>query len=104
MTSQNHFTLSFYDDTFKKDLSYLGSVSGRDEDKIAKTRLTPTDANGIPFFEEAKIVLICKKLYSQPMDPEGFVDKSLDEQWYPEKDYHVLYAAEIEQILVRKDS
>ena len=38
------FTLSFYDDTFKKDLSYLGSVSGRDEDKIAKTRLTPTDA------------------------------------------------------------
>ena len=81
------FTLSFYD-----------------EDKIAKTRLTPTDANGIPFFEEAKIVLICKKLYSQPMDPEGFVDKSLDEQWYPEKDYHVLYAAEIEQILVRKDS
>ena len=86
------------------DLSYLGSVSGRDEDKIAKTRLTPTDANGIPFFEEAKIVLICKKLYSQPMDPEGFVDKSLDEQWYPEKDYHVLYAAEIEQILVRKDS
>ena len=32
------FTLSFYDDTFKKDLSYLGSVSGRDEDKIAKTR------------------------------------------------------------------
>ena len=76
----------------------------RDRDKIAKTRLTPTDANGIPFFEEAKIVLICKKLYSQPMDPEGFVDKSLDEQWYPEKDYHVLYAAEIEQILVRKDS
>ena len=62
------FTLSFYDDTFKKDLSYLGSVSGRDEDKIAKTRLTPTDANGIPFFEEAKIVLICKKLYSQPME------------------------------------
>ena len=59
------FTLSFYDDTFKKDLSYLGSVSGRDEDKISKTRLTPTDANGIPYFEEAKIVLICKKLYAQ---------------------------------------
>ena len=100
------FTLSFYDDTFKKDLSYLGSVSGRDEDKIAKTRLTPTDANGIPFFEEAKIVLICKKLYSQPMDPAGFVESqdSLDAQWYPEKDYHVLYAAEIEQILVRTDS
>ena len=99
------FTLSFYDDTFKKDLSYLGSVSGRDEDKISKTRLTPTDANGIPYFEEAKIVLICRKLYSQPMDPSGFAEgsKNLDEEWYPNKDYHVLYAAEIEQILVRQD-
>ena len=101
---EGRFSLSFPSEEYRKEMKYLGTVSGRDEDKIAKTRLTPTDANGIPFFEEAKIVLICKKLYSQPMDPEGFVDKSLDEQWYPEKDYHVLYAAEIEQILVRKDS
>ena len=99
------FTLSFYDDTFKKDLSYLGSVSGRDEAKISKARLTPTDANGIPYFEEAKIVLICKKLYAQPMDPAGFTEagRELDGEWYPEKDYHVLYAAEIEKILVRQD-
>lgn len=104
--SSDTFTLSFYDDTFKKDLSYLGSVSGRDEDKISKTRLTPTDANGIPFFEEAKIVLICRKLFAQPMKPEGFVDafKQLDDEWYPNKDYHVLYVAEIEQILVKQDA
>ena len=101
------FTLSFYDDTFKKDLSYLGSVSGRDEDKIAKTLVRVDRACRGPRAVQGVVriaVLICKKLYSQPMDPEGFVDKSLDEQWYPEKDYHVLYAAEIEQILVRKDS
>lgn len=100
------FSLSFYDDTFKKDLSYLGSVSGRDEaDKISKTRLTETEANGIPFFEEARIVFICKKLFSQAMDQEGFVEdaKELDQEWYPNKDYHVLYVAEIEQILVRQD-
>ncbi|MDD3747177.1 MAG: flavin reductase family protein [Anaerostipes sp.] len=99
------FTLSFYDDTFKQDLTYLGSVSGREEDKISKTRLTPTDANGIPYFEEAKIVFICKKLYKQPMNPEGFIGdaKELDEQWYSNKDYHIMYVAEIEQILVRQD-
>ena len=99
------FTLSFYDDTFKKDLSYLGSVSGRDEDKISKTRLTPTDANGIPYFEEAKIVLICKKLYAQPME-SGRLYRSRPRTgrgMVSEKDYHVLYAAEIEQILVRQD-
>ena len=99
------FSLSFYDEAFKKDLTYLGSVSGRTEDKISKTRLTPTDANGTPYFEEAKIVLICRKLYSQPMDPEGFIGdaKALDAQWYADKDYHTLYVAEIEQILVKQD-
>ena len=49
-----------------------------------------------------QIHLIAARYYFQML--WNNVDKSLDEQWYPEKDYHVLYAAEIEQILVRKDS
>lgn len=30
------FTLSFYDEEYRKTLSYLGTVSGRDEQKIEK--------------------------------------------------------------------
>ena len=39
------------------------------------------------------------------MDPEGFIGdaKALDAQWYADKDYHTLYVAEIEQILVKQD-
>ena len=50
------FTLSFYDDTFKKDLSYLGSVSGRDEDKIAKSNLTVKEYEDVPYFEEGRLI------------------------------------------------
>lgn len=35
------FTLSFFDEGWRKQLAYLGSVSGRDEDKVAKAGLTP---------------------------------------------------------------
>ena len=59
------FTLSFYDDTFKKDLSYLGSVSGRDEDKIAKANLTVKEYEDVPYFEEGRLIFICRKLYAQ---------------------------------------
>lgn len=57
--------------------------------------------DGTPYFGEADTVLICRKLYAQPYDPSCFIDKSCDERWYPDKDYHTLYIAEIEKVLVR---
>ena len=33
------FSLTFFDETFRKKLSYLGTVSGKDEDKISKANL-----------------------------------------------------------------
>ena len=35
------FTLSFFGEEHRKALGYLGTVSGRDEDKISKSGLTP---------------------------------------------------------------
>ena len=48
------------------------------------------------------MVLVCKKLYAQPMDPAGFVDNSLDGQWYPDKDYHKMFVGEVVKVLVKK--
>ncbi len=95
------FSLSVLDESYRKTLSYLGTVSGRNEDKVAKSGLTVTEEDGTPYFEEANTVLVCRKLYAQPYDPSCFIDKSCDEKWYPEKDYHTMYIAEIEKVLVR---
>lgn len=97
-----NFSLTFFDDSFKKQLSYLGSVSGKNEDKISKSNLTIIDLNRTPYFEEGKMSIICKKLYAQEFKPECFIDTNLDEKWYPNKDYHTLYIAEIEKILIKE--
>ncbi|MGG5461523.1 flavin reductase [Clostridium sp. B9] len=95
------FSLTFFDDEYKKALGYLGRVSGRDEDKITNSNLTIAHTENTPYFEEGKVVIVCKKLYNQQLDPNCFLEDGIDERWYPEKDYHVLYISEIKQILVR---
>ena len=89
------FTLSFFDDSYKNMLGYMGKVSGKDEDKIAKSGLTVTDRNGAPVFKEASLTLVCKKMYRDTLKEENFIDKSNIEKWYPQKDYHDVYVAEI---------
>lgn len=93
------FSLSFFDENYKKQLGYLGSISGRDEDKIAKTGLTVAFDNDVPYFNEAETVLFAKKLYAQPMSKEFCIDKDIPEKWYPQNDFHTLYIAEISGIL-----
>ncbi|MFT3995614.1 MAG: flavin reductase [Dysgonomonas sp.] len=97
------FSLTFFDDSYKKALSYLGKVSGRDEDKIAKEGLTIATEDNIPYFKEAHAAIFVKKLFAQPITENSFLDKEIIEKWYPEKDYHVLYIAEITKVL-KKDS
>ena len=99
--SSETFSLTFFDDSYKKTLGYLGSVSGRDEDKITKSGLTVQHINQTPYFEEWLIMMICKKLFAQKMSPESFQVAGLDEKYYLEKDYHTIYFGEIKQILTK---
>ena len=89
------FTLSFFDDSYKKMLGYMGKVSGKDEDKMAKSGLAVTDRNGAPVFKEASLTLVCRKMYRDTLKEENFIDKRNIEQCYPQKDYHDVYVAEI---------
>lgn len=92
-------SLSFFGQDYHKELGYLGSVSGRDENKIEKAGLTIVTENSVPYFAEADTVLLCKKLFAQPFEESAFLDTSILEKWYPDKDYHTLYIAEIEKVL-----
>lgn len=98
------FTLSFFDASYKKALAYMGSHSGRDENKIAKAGLTPVFENGTTYFREAKMVLICRKLYHAPLQEDGFVDKSLVVNNYPQKDFHEMYVGEILKVLTQEEA
>lgn len=90
------FTLTAFDKKYKKDLSLLGTKSGRDGDKIAETQLTiaPADAVDSPTFKEAELIVECKKIYWDDFNPENFLDPVIENS-YPEKDYHRMYFGEI---------
>ncbi len=95
MEKEDIFTLSFFSDAHRDALKFCGSNSGRDVDKIAETGLTPafSDQGGV-YFNEAKLVLECRKLHYQDIDPAGFLDDSLMDH-YPGKDFHRMYTGEI---------
>lgn len=99
--SHDTFSLCFFDESYRKTLSYLGSVSGRDENKVQNSNLTTCFIDETPCFEEANLVVLAKKLYAQEMKPDCFLDSSLDEQWYADKDYHIMYVSEIEKVFIR---
>lgn len=96
------FTLSFYSLEYKKALGVLGAKSGRDVDKIAEVGFTPYYVDGTTAFEEANLIFVCKKQYHQALLPELFDVKENDEKWYPQKDYHIMYMAEIVKVLVKE--
>ena len=96
------FTLSFYGEEYKKALSICGSKSGRDCDKVAEAGLTPYFTDDTAAFEEAELILICKKVYANHMPPTNFIDSEADAKWYPEKDYHTMYIAEITKVLIKE--
>ncbi len=95
------FSLTFFDNSFRSMLSYMGKTSGRDENKIEKSNLTLLTQEDTPYFEEANISIFCKKLFAQEIKPDCFIDQTINEKWYPTVDHHTLYIAEITTILVK---
>lgn len=96
---EDTFTLSFFQGECMNEMGYLGKISGREvPDKIRQSGLHLTMVEGHPTFEEAQQVFVCRKLYKGEIHPENFLDKSQDSRWYPEKDYHLVYIAEIEAV------
>jgi flavin reductase (DIM6/NTAB) family NADH-FMN oxidoreductase RutF len=84
-------------------MAYLGSVSGRDEDKIAKAGLTKIFADNSIYFAEAKMVFICKKVYASPLQKSGFISNETIGKNYPKSDFHTMYVGKIEKILVKDE-
>lgn len=98
LESGEYFSLCFFDSSYKEKLAFCGKVSGRDKDKIKECNFT-TKNDLAPYFEEAKTVIICKKLYSTMIKKEDFLSPEFADNMYPDGDYHKLYVGEILKVL-----
>mgnify|MGYP004514894697 CR=1 FL=1 len=99
MEHEKYFSLSFMPEDRHDVVALCGAKSGLDSNKVKECRLTVCSDQPAPYFAEAELTLICRKLYAQDFDPACFVDKALDGKNYPGKDYHRMYIGAIEAVL-----
>lgn len=95
------FSICFFEG-YKKELGYLGKVSGRDCDKIKDCNLTVDFIDGVPYFKEASKVLICQKSYQTTIKDKDIIDSTVMDRWYPTKDMHDIYFGYVLKAFVKK--
>jgi flavin reductase (DIM6/NTAB) family NADH-FMN oxidoreductase RutF len=101
MEASDSFSLSFFTEEYRDALDICGSVSGRDTDKADAAGITPVEETpGIVYFGESRLVLECRKLYYQDLNPEHFQDPGIDSM-YKNRDYHRMYIGEITACRIR---
>ena len=96
LEENEYFTVTAFPEQYRDKLQYLGSVSGRDEDKVKGSGLTPEFTKlGNPIYKEANLAIECKKLYAEPLNKDLMPLEQ--RQWYDEKKQgvHVMYIGEI---------
>jgi flavin reductase (DIM6/NTAB) family NADH-FMN oxidoreductase RutF len=100
MNGGEYYTLSFYTEMYRETLQYCGSHSGRDTDKIKASGLTPiTMPSGAKSFEEAWLILECKKVLELPIAPEAIYDQDAKKRWGDQA--HTVFAGEIIGVWVK---
>ncbi len=99
MEDNDCFTMSFFGGEQKEALAFCGTKSGRDYDKCEQTGLVPVFEDGMTYFEQARLVIMCRKIYVGTVEESEFLDESIRESAYPLKDYHKVFVGEVVKVL-----
>lgn len=106
MEENEYFTISFYEETYRKDLGILGSKSGRELDKLSLTKLTPEVLENSISFKEATLTIVCKKIYFQDLDmnhiDNSSVPQSEIDRFYKNEPIHRMYIGEVVDIIDKR--
>ena len=96
MEATGDFTVNVMAPGYEKALSYCGSKSGRDGDKLAASGLTGVPGRIVkaPSLAEATLTLECRVVEKTDLNPET-MDSAVMQLGYPKGDFHRLYFGEI---------
>lgn len=94
--ASGEFTVNILPPELKSALGYWGKVSGRDEDKWAKTGLKPAPSRQVssPIVEQGILHFECKVVHRHDMIPSNLAPE-LDSTYYAQGDYHRVYHGQI---------
>lgn len=94
LEASDEFTVTFFDG-YKKELSYLGTVSGKDENKIEKVGFEIEYLNGKPTFKQGNLVATCKVLYKTSFEKDSFLMSNIVNEMYQDGEFNFVYIGEI---------
>ena len=98
MEANDYFVISFFDEKYRNALMVMGSKSGRDVDKDELAGLTPINHKEVTIYKEAKVTLICKKIYQHDMVLENIPEEEIN-TYYKEESPHTMYIGEVIEII-----
>ena len=98
MDENEYFSIGFYPEKYRKNLTVLGSKSGRDMDKMKESGLTPKQVGQTMTFEEAEVTVICRKLFKQRLDTDS-IPEDIVKALYTEDAPHDMYIGEVVEII-----
>ena len=97
---EDRLSFAFLGEEHRDALRLCGRESGRDCDKLALAGLHSELVGGVPVISEARLVLVCKKLYADDLKKECFIDPALLSN-YAANDFHRMYVCEIEKAYIK---
>ncbi len=97
MENSDYFTVSFYEKQYRKALGVLGTLSGRDCDKVAQAGLHPEYYENCVTFQEAEITLVCRKIYARQLDIAAIPQDAID-RYYRDEPAHTMFVGEVVKI------
>lgn len=104
LDKNEYFTVTGFPQTQKQALVYIGTHSGRNEDKLAKAGLTPIFTPlGNPIFKEANLAVECKIIYKEPFNSELLDQKAKDLYTANKITPHVQYIGEVINVWRKKE-
>ena len=72
------FTVSFFPESYRKALGYMGTHSGREGDKAEAAGLTPVSIGDSVTYKEATMTFLCRKIYQHQFSKEDIAAEIQD--------------------------
>jgi uncharacterized protein (DUF952 family)/flavin reductase (DIM6/NTAB) family NADH-FMN oxidoreductase RutF len=96
MERNDTFTINSFPEKYRDVLNTFGGRSGREIDKMQSTQITAIASKKVnaPSYLEAELVIECKKIYWNDINPAHFLDERIVEK-YSTRDYHRFYVGEV---------
>lgn len=109
LKNNDYFTVSFFSEEYKNSLTYMGTHSGRNENKALNAGLTPISINNSVGFKEAELTFVCRKIYGSQMNKDGICNevkeyyKSRPQSFPPDENGewqpHYMFIGEIVEVI-----